>query len=64
LYHDRAHAGTAEQEARVTSMGGLGELYAALQAQAAAVTELEGRLGGIAELHRDQARERDAGAIP
>ena len=53
-YRDQARAAAAEREARVTTMGGMAELYAARQAEAAAIAEVERRMGGMAELYRAQ----------
>ena len=55
-YRDEQQAGAAASAARVTTLGGLAELYAEEQAAARAeVTRLE-RMGGMAELYRDQAQ--------
>jgi hypothetical protein len=54
-YRDEAAAQAAREAARVTTRGGLAELYAERQAAARAeVARLE-RMGGMAELYRDQA---------
>ena len=56
LYRDQADAAAAERDARVTTIGGMAEFYAAQQAEAAATAELEGRIGGMAELYRYQGQ--------
>ena len=55
-YQDQARAAAAEREARVPTMGGMAELYAAQQAEATVIADLESRMGGMAEVYRAQAR--------
>ena len=54
-YLEEQRAEVARQAARVTTTGGMAELYAEQEADARASVERESRMGGMAQLYRDQA---------
>ena len=54
-YREQQEAAAAAAAARVTTRGGMAELYAEQEADGRSAIELESRMGGMAELYRDQA---------
>ena len=58
-YAELEREAAAQRAARVTTTSGMAEVYAARAAKAAAIAELEGRIGGMAELYRYQAQPAD-----
>ncbi len=51
-YRDLERATTAAATARVTTTGGMAEVYAQQEAEGRATVERESRIGGMAELYR------------
>lgn len=57
-YLEQQRESAAREAARVTTMGGIAEMYAGQEAEARATVERESRMGGMAEMYRDQEQAR------